>query len=65
MTDDSTTPQRQGPDLVTLVAGLLALALTAHIMIGGPVAALLWVVPVGAVALGVAMLLASLRTRRE
>ncbi|GAA2808441.1 hypothetical protein [Saccharopolyspora taberi] len=62
---EGNAPRRRGPDAVTLTAGVLALALALHVMIGGPVGALLWVVPVGAVAIGVAMLLASLRPRRE
>ncbi|QUH05073.1 hypothetical protein HUO13_33690 [Saccharopolyspora erythraea] len=71
MTDDITpettgaVAKRQTPDGITLTAGVLAVALAAHVLIGGSGATLLWVIAVGAVGIGLLMLLASLRDRRR
>ncbi|MER7014430.1 hypothetical protein ABT324_23640 [Saccharopolyspora sp. NPDC000359] len=62
---DEQTPQRRergGPDLVTLVAGVITVTVAGTLMfgLGGE---LQWLLALTAVAIGVVMLVASLRTR--
>ncbi|MDR7302563.1 hypothetical protein [Haloactinomyces albus] len=59
-----TSARRGGPDPVTLTAGLLTLAVAVHVLIGGPWS-LHWVLAIGAVGIGAAMLIASLRPRHD
>ncbi|GGM58753.1 hypothetical protein GCM10012275_32400 [Longimycelium tulufanense] len=66
---DSTTPARRGPDPLTLVAGLLALLVSAYALTNGafwlPDVDLRWIVAGGAVGIGILMLAVSLRPRRK
>ncbi|GAA0525369.1 hypothetical protein GCM10011581_14600 [Saccharopolyspora subtropica] len=64
MTEPNRRPDRDGPDMVTLVAGLLSLATAGYVLFGGG-GQLRWVLAVAAVAVGVVMLVASLRPRRD
>lgn len=59
------TPERhaRGTDPVTLVAGLLTVALAVYLLVGGSWN-LPWVLAVGAIGVGVTMLIASVRPRR-
>jgi hypothetical protein len=59
-------PRRRGPDIVTLVAGSIALVISAYVVLdraGGW--DLRWTLAIGAVSAGVIILIASLRTHRE
>jgi hypothetical protein len=62
----ATPSRREAPDTVTLVAGVLALMVSGYVLLGGfnyvhiqPLLA------VGAVIVGIVMLIASLRSRRD
>jgi uncharacterized membrane protein HdeD (DUF308 family) len=55
--------RREGPDPVTLTAGGLTLAASIYVLLGGTWN-LHWLAAVGAVVVGVVLLLASLRPRR-
>ncbi len=61
-------PAQRGPigraDPVTLVAGLLTVALAVYVVVGGSWN-LQWVLALGAVGIGVVMLAASIRPRRS
>lgn len=54
----------RGTDAVMLVAGLLTVALAVYVVVGGSWN-LQWVLALGAVAIGVVMLVASVRPRRQ
>ncbi|MEV0700829.1 hypothetical protein AB0I53_23370 [Saccharopolyspora sp. NPDC050389] len=66
MTDEEITrrPGRDGPDMFTLVGGLLAIVIASGLLLGfgGNVQ---WLLAAAAVAIGVVMLIASFRTRRD
>ncbi|PKW12796.1 hypothetical protein [Saccharopolyspora spinosa] len=57
-------PDRDGPDVMTLVAGLLSVAVAGGLLFGfgGHIQ---WLLAVAAVVIGVVMLIASFRTRRD
>ncbi|RCW46686.1 hypothetical protein DFQ14_10122 [Halopolyspora algeriensis] len=56
--------RRGGPDPITLTAGLLTLAVAVYVLVGGPWS-LQWVLALGAIGIGGAMLVASLRPYRD
>ncbi|MGP4015428.1 hypothetical protein [Saccharopolyspora sp. 5N708] len=66
MADEEITrrPNRDGPDMVTLIAGLLSIAIAGGVLLGfgGNVQ---WLLAVAAVGIGIGMLITSLRTRRD
>lgn len=58
--------ERRHPDWMTLSGGLLALAFSAYVLGDGfPGIRIQWILALGAVVVGVIMLVASLRTRRD
>ncbi|MFI0467798.1 hypothetical protein ACH347_27275 [Saccharopolyspora sp. 5N102] len=66
MADEEITrrPDRGGPDMFTLAGGLLAIVIAAGLLLGfgGDVQ---WLLAASAVAIGIVMLIASFRTRRD
>jgi divalent metal cation (Fe/Co/Zn/Cd) transporter len=57
-------PNRDGPDMVTLIAGLLSIAIAGGVLLGFG-GNLQWLLAVTAVGIGIGMLITSLRTRRD
>ncbi|MBB5154848.1 hypothetical protein [Saccharopolyspora phatthalungensis] len=57
-------PDRDGPDMVTLVAGLLSVAVAGGVLAGFG-GHLQWLLAVAAVGIGITMLIASFRSRRD
>ncbi|MCI2419424.1 hypothetical protein MOQ72_18440 [Saccharopolyspora sp. K220] len=66
MADEETTrrPDRDGPDMVTLIAGLLSVAIASGVLLGFG-GNLQWLLAVTAVGIGIGMLIVSFRTRRD
>jgi divalent metal cation (Fe/Co/Zn/Cd) transporter len=55
---------REGPDMVTLVAGLLSVAIAGGVLLGFG-GQMQWLLAVAAVGIGIVMLIASFRPRRN
>lgn len=65
MTENSTSPaRRRNPDILTLACGVLALAVSAYLLLGASWN-LQWTLAAGAVGVGVLMLIASARPSRR
>lgn len=65
-TGSSPTPPRKRPDLVLLTAGIMAVATALWALFdSGHLLPPQWMLAVGAIVLGLVMLVASVRTRRD